>query len=451
MRSILEYFGRDQGHSCGYCDSDKGSLTYGMWGHALQPQDYQRLIDRGWRRSGNYLYKPIMNETCCPQYTIRCRVDGFKLSKSHKKVLRKFRKFIVDGRDIEAGGKQEGMEVGSQEESSNSDKAEERMVKAETKVKLSMGADPDKPKMDKAKDIRRRKALAKQQTHLETKKAKKAEKNQEKTLKDYLDEPFPENSKHKFEIRTLAAQRSNPAFEATFEETHKLYQKYQVKIHKDVPTKCTPTQLTRFLCNSSLDGEDDDDGGEHSLSGAFHQQYLIDGKIVAVGVVDILDKCVSSVYLFYDPDYSFLSLGTLSSLIEIRFCQKVKVPYYYMGFYIHDNPKMRYKAQYAGSDLLCPETYEWIPVGQCSSKLDGSKYARLSDKAKDKGDDDGAVNLDGVLILFERQAMAFRVYKEFRSCEDEGERSKAEDDQEVKTYKFLVGNALSEKMLLFRS
>lgn len=48
--------------------------------------------------------------------------------------------------------------------------------------------------------------------------------------------------------------------------------------------------------------------------GSFHQLYILDGKVIAVGVIDILPKCVSSVYLYYDPDYSFLSLGTYSAL-----------------------------------------------------------------------------------------------------------------------------------------
>lgn len=48
--------------------------------------------------------------------------------------------------------------------------------------------------------------------------------------------------------------------------------------------------------------------------GSFHQQYWLDGELIAVGVVDILPKCVSSVYLFYDPNYSHLSLGTYGAL-----------------------------------------------------------------------------------------------------------------------------------------
>ena len=52
--------------------------------------------------------------------------------------------------------------------------------------------------------------------------------------------------------------------------------------------------------------------------GSFHQQYSIDGWLIAVGVIDILPKCLSSVYLFWDPDFAFLSLGKYSVLKEIR-------------------------------------------------------------------------------------------------------------------------------------
>ena len=48
--------------------------------------------------------------------------------------------------------------------------------------------------------------------------------------------------------------------------------------------------------------------------GSFHQQYLLDGKIICVGVLDILPSLVSSKYLYYDPDYEFLNLGKYSAL-----------------------------------------------------------------------------------------------------------------------------------------
>lgn len=68
---------------------------------------------------------------------------------------------------------------------------------------------------------------------------------------------------------------------------------------------------TPFLI--TLQNEKPADGPEMGY-GSFHQQYWLDDKLIAVGVIDILPGSVSSVYFFYDPEYSFLSLGTYGSL-----------------------------------------------------------------------------------------------------------------------------------------
>lgn len=59
-----------------------------------------------------------------------------------------------------------------------------------------------------------------------------------------------------------------------------------------------------------------------------------------------------------------------------------KIPslrWYYMGFYIHSCPKMRYKGNYSPSFLLCPETYMWVPIEKAVPKLDIAKYCRFND------------------------------------------------------------------------
>lgn len=80
---------------------------------------------------------------------------------------------------------------------------------------------------------------------------------------------------------------------------------------------------------------------------------------VAVGVVDVLPLCLSSVYLFWEPQLACLSLGKVSALREIEWVREASVRcpslrYYYMGFYIHSCPKMVYKGKFRPSDLLCP-------------------------------------------------------------------------------------------------
>ncbi|CAJ0967823.1 unnamed protein product [Ranitomeya imitator] len=48
-------------------------------------------------KSGKYAYKPLMSQTCCPQYTIRLSAVNYQPNKSHKKVLKKVQKFLQDG------------------------------------------------------------------------------------------------------------------------------------------------------------------------------------------------------------------------------------------------------------------------------------------------------------------------------------------------------------------
>lgn len=53
------------------------------------------------------------------------------------------------------------------------------------------------------------------------------------------------------------------------------------------------------------------------FKGGYHMLHRIDGKVFAVGVLDYTPESLSSVYLFYDPEYEFLSPGNLSALLEI--------------------------------------------------------------------------------------------------------------------------------------
>eukprot|EP00934_Nitzschia_sp_Nitz4_P009062 Nitzschia sp. Nitz4//scaffold208_size52459//19609//21669//NITZ4_006811-RA/size52459-processed-gene-0.31-mRNA-1//-1//CDS//3329541654//9052//frame0 len=106
--------------------------------------------------------------------------------------------------------------------------------------------------------------------------------------------------------------------------------------------------------------------------GCYHQQYRIGEALIAVGVVDVLPQGFSSVYLYYDPDFShsLVALGKLAILKEIEFCHKTLAkPFYYLGYYIESCPKMRYKAEYQPSQLLCPINYKWVDCSIAIPKL----------------------------------------------------------------------------------
>nr|XP_056705405.1 arginyl-tRNA--protein transferase 1 isoform X3 [Euleptes europaea] len=508
--SIVEYFGGEDGYRCGYCKDDRGNFSYGMWAHSLTVQDYQDLIDRGWRRSGKYVYKPIMNRTCCPQYTIRCRVLHFQPSKSHKKVLKKMPRFLTKGETSKINSEGEPMDSHTEDtgcnvllknepDTSQSElepdniytekvESEEEEIKGEIIVKTDSGhtepcnekdkanlskplnpakvghappkpgkgADLSKPPCRKAKDIRKEQKMQKRlqnqtgnhalQEEPQISQRSEPKANPLKSIEDFVFVTLPSEAVHQLEVRLVRSSPPSSQFKATFQESYQVYKRYQMVIHKDPPDKPTASQFTRFLCDSPLEAENPPNGPDCGY-GSFHQQYWVDGRIIAVGVIDILPKCVSSVYLYYDPDYSFLSLGVYSALREIAFTRQLHekasdLSYYYMGFYIHSCPKMRYKGQYRPSYLLCPETYVWVPTEQCLPSLEHSKYCRfnLDAKAVDEG---GVKELGRVRILHKRTVMPYSVYKRRRKGPS--------DEESVQQYATLVGQACSERMLLFKS
>ncbi|XP_053439966.1 arginyl-tRNA--protein transferase 1 isoform X5 [Nycticebus coucang] len=508
--SIVEYFEGEDFYRCGYCKNESGSRSNGMWAHSMTVQDYQDLIDRGWRRSGKYVYKPVMNQTCCPQYTIRCRPLQFQPSKSHKKVLKKMLKFLAKGEISKGNCEDEPMDStmddavagdfalinkldiqcdlttlsddlkesfeseekkgrNLKKEGSNeliqSQNVEEKLgsgepshsVKVHTVPKPGKGADLSKPPCRKAKEIRKeRKRLKLMQQNpageLQTQSQtpslfpSKAKSNQPKSLEDLIFESLPEDASHKLEVRLVPVSFEDPEFKSSFSQSFSLYVKYQMAIHQDPPDECGKTEFTRFLCSSPLEAENPPNGPDCGY-GSFHQQYWLDGKIIAVGVVDILPYCVSSVYLYYDPDYSFLSLGVYSALREIAFTRQLhektsQLSYYYMGFYIHSCPKMKYKGQYRPSDLLCPETYVWVPIEQCLPSLENSKYCRFNQDPE--AVDEGRCNEPDRLQVFHKKAiMPYGVYKKHQKDPSE--------EAAVMHYASLVGQRCSERMLLFRS
>ncbi|KAM5243281.1 arginyl-tRNA--protein transferase 1 isoform 1-T1 [Hipposideros larvatus] len=506
--SIVEYFEGEDFYRCGYCKNESGSRSNGMWAHSMTVQDYQDLIDRGWRRSGKYVYKPVMNQTCCPQYTIRCRSLQFQPSKSHKKVLKKMLKFLAKGEISQGNCEDEPMEPTMEDavagdalinkldvqcdlktfkeslesEEKNKGKSakkaesneliqsqdtEEKLgsgepshsIEVHTVPKPGKGADLSKPPCRKAKEIRKERKRLKLmqqnpagefeglQAHREPLSPPKAAKsNQPKSLEDLIFESLPENTSHKLEVRVVRSSPPSSQFKATMLESYQVYKRYQMVIHKHPPDKPTVSQFTRFLCSSPLEAENPPNGPDCGY-GSFHQQYWLDGKIIAVGVIDILPYCVSSVYLYYDPDYSFLSLGIYSALREIAFTRQLheKTPqlsYYYMGFYIHSCPKMKYKGHYRPSDLLCPETYVWVPIEQCLPSLENSKYCRFN-QDPDAVDEGRSKEPDRLQVFHKKAIMPYGVYKK--------QRKDPSEEATVLQYASLVGQVCAERMLLFRN
>ena len=80
---------------CPYIDG-KETLTAGASVNSLSQDAYQDLMDKGMRRSGHVIYRPLCLD-CRQCQPLRIRVADFKPSKSQKRLLKKYKhQFHVD-------------------------------------------------------------------------------------------------------------------------------------------------------------------------------------------------------------------------------------------------------------------------------------------------------------------------------------------------------------------
>jgi arginine-tRNA-protein transferase len=308
-----------QESDCGYCKNTKTSCSYGVLISHLDVGDYEKMMMVGWRRSGTYLYKPSMSTTCCPSYSIRLNVSRSQYSKSQKLLFRRMKRYLDTG-DIHPASTTSSVPTPTTEDD----------------------------------------ATASLNTALEI-------------------------EKHNLTVETVVPVNTPEIFE--------LYKKYQVTIHNDKSEEVTEEGFQRFIVETPLCTRNASGGGSSasmssSIStstassiqsfGTFHQLYRLDGVLVAVSVLDILPSGVSSVYVFYDPEKRDLCLGKYTALREIEYTKSLGLPYYYMGFYIHSCVKMRYKAEYRPSELLCPTTFSWYDLDKrVLALLDLHKFSPL--------------------------------------------------------------------------
>lgn len=75
-----------------------------------------------------------------------------------------------------------------------------------------------------------------------------------------------------------------------------LFADYQKAVHHEGNNDLSFDSFKRFLC-SGLGQSDVIVNGQRKKIGSYHQCYRLDGELVALGVIDLLPHCVSSVYL----------------------------------------------------------------------------------------------------------------------------------------------------------
>jgi len=480
----------DEPSGCGYCKKEgKKNYNYYSFGFSsskFTPELYEKIMFLGWRRCGDYIYRPILEKNCCKMYSIRLDANKFKINKNQKKVIRNFKQYLV-GKFNKIEKKPENkseldMEIESNLIKNTKEKkfSENLLIeiiykflneitflnfflnelKIEEKELYDLIKDPNLVKLFPCKNkaqgeisstflitfsnkfkknlincnyefskfyieihskfieflnsqmnevefqtnlsektghvnfkFSSTEALEKYNLNLlnnsniidNEKKCKIVKININKEKEDSfiyspIEHIYDEPSIYKSDVinnYTLELDLNSNITDVKFN----LYKKYQMTIHKDKENELTKSRYKSSWGTSNLisDGEFDFEPLKGKLTenqiqllpkkyGTYDLIHKINGKIIAIGILDIMPESVSSVYLYYDTDYSFLNIGVFTALKEIEytlFLQKYlskSIKYYVMGFYIYDCQKMKYKGEYFPSEILCPITLNFYSL-----------------------------------------------------------------------------------------
>jgi arginine-tRNA-protein transferase len=288
---------------CGYCHGTKSaeeatsikswapynksfhrSKTIGFQVENMNIQQYEKLVNLNYRRSGTFLYKSDNLRNCCFYYTIRTNMEKFKISKELKNDLNKFNEFIGVGKN--------------HDKQFNVDKELNKVLKSD-----------------------------------------------------------------QFELKF---EKSSENFNKKFE----LFKSYQASIHDDEVTKKSfkrflvdnPFNIDEAVIETTVDPITNEISYKVRGFGAIQLCYYYQNQLIGVSFLDVFPTGLSSIYFIYDNKLvtdSKLSMGKVSIMIELLMMQKLDLQYLYLGYYIRDCVKMKYKSKFGG-EVLHPLSFKWV-------------------------------------------------------------------------------------------
>jgi len=133
----------------------------------------------------------------------------------------------------------------------------------------------------------------------------------------------------------LRVEIGPPAFS---DEKFQLYQKYTTRWH-GATKESSADDFKMFLYDSSV-------------KTAEFVYFDSSDRMLGVGICDIGDNSLSSVYFYFDPDHASRSLGTYGALYELAFAKMQLLEHYYLGYWVAGCPTMRYKCGFHPFQLL---------------------------------------------------------------------------------------------------
>ena len=94
--------------------------------------------------------------------------------------------------------------------------------------------------------------------------------------------------------------------------------------------------------------------------GTCYYEMRAGGQLLGLMVTDHLDNGMSAVYTFFDPLQDERSLGTFAILWQLQEARRLGLPYLYLGYWIRESRKMRYKTQFRPLELLVRQRWELL-------------------------------------------------------------------------------------------
>lgn len=86
--------------------------------------------------------------------------------------------------------------------------------------------------------------------------------------------------------------------------------------------------------------------------GTHYYSMHVTDRLMGLMVVDHLENGLSAVYTFYDPQDERRSPGTFAILWQLAEAKRLGLTHLYLGYWIRDSRKMRYKIEFRPLELL---------------------------------------------------------------------------------------------------
>ena len=121
---------------------------------------------------------------------------------------------------------------------------------------------------------------------------------------------------------------------------HQLYKKYLASRHTGEMTG-EWDEYVEFLYSSPIE--------------TYEVQYWSGPRLLGVGIFDIEDDVLSTVYCYFDPAEHARSIGTFNILAMVDYALDHELSYVYLGYYVRDCAAMNYKSRFKGCEVLGPD------------------------------------------------------------------------------------------------